>query len=368
MATLRTFNAACDWLGEQAFIAQSADKIALQREHYKTLRERFGLSAQMAVRCISKVCEVYKRDKSKRPKFRPEGAVPYDQRILSFKSADRVSILTMSGRLVLPFVTGDYHRARLDGAKGQSDLVLRRGKWFLFVTVDVPDSAPVEPKEWLGVDLGIRNLATDSDGQQHSGAPVEKVRLRTQKLRSALQSKGTRSAKRHIKKMADREARFRADVNHCISKHIVAKAQGTGRGIALEDLSGIRERTTVRREQRAVFGGWAFFQLRSFITYKSQLAGVPVRVVDPRNTSRTCPACGHCDKANRRSQSEFECRACGFKENADVVGSRNIASRALVDAPIVSGDDGGNRPATARRSKPRRAKTQALVAVDVDLQ
>lgn len=345
LATMERFNEACDWLGEQAFIAQSADKLRLQKTYYALLRERFGLSAQMAVRCISKVCEVYKRDKSKRPRFQARGAVPYDQRILSFKAADRVSILTLSGRVLLPYVTGDYHRARLDGAKGQSDLVLRRGKWFLFVTVDVTDGAPVEPKEWLGVDLGIRNLATDSDGEQHSGAVVEKVRLRTQKFRAALQSAGTRSAKRHLNKIAGKEARFRADVNHCISKHLVAKAQGTGRGISLEDLGGIRERTTVRREQRAMLGGWAFFQLRSFLSYKAALAGVPVRVVDPRNTSRTCPSCGHCAKENRTSQASFVCKSCGFSANADVVGATNIARRATVNGPIVSSEDRGNRAA-----------------------
>lgn len=345
LATMERFNAACDWLGEQAFILRSADKLALQKSHYLLLRGQFGLSSQMAVRCISKVCEVYKRDKSKRPRFKPHGAVPYDQRILSFKDADRVSILTLSGRVLLPFVTGDYHRARLEGVKGQSDLVLRGGKWFLFVTVDVPDKAPIEPKEWLGVDLGIRNLATDSDGQHYTGEVVEKVRLRTQKLHSALQSAGTKSAKRHLKKIAGKEARFRADTNHCISKHLVAKAQGTGRGISLEELSGIRERITVRRTQRAMFGGWAFFQLRAFISYKSQLAAVPVRVVDPRNTSRTCPACGHCAKNNRRSQSVFKCRKCGFEAHADVVGSTNIASRATANWPIVSNEDSGNRAA-----------------------
>jgi IS605 OrfB family transposase len=352
LATMERFNEACDWLGEQAFLARSADKLALQRTHYALLRERFGLSAQMAVRCISKVCDGYKRDKSKQPRFQPHGAVPYDQRILSFKAADRVSILTLAGRALLPYVSGDYHRARLDGAKGQSDLVLRRGKWFLYVTVDVPDTTPIEPKAWLGIDIGIRNLATDSDGEYHSGAVVEKVRLRTQKLRSALQAKGTRSAKRHLKKIAGKEARFRADVNHCISRRIVAKAQGTARGISLEELSGIRERTTVRREQRAMFGGWAFFQLRAFVSYKAALAGVPVRVVDPRNTSRTCPACGHCAKANRKSQAAFVCKLCGFSANADVVGATNIARKADVNRPIVSSEDSGKRAEAAVTATP----------------
>jgi IS605 OrfB family transposase len=342
LATMERFNAACDWLGEQAFTEKCADKIALQKVHYVALRERFGISAQMAVRAISKVVEAYKRDRNKRPRFKPHGAVPYDQRILSFKAADKVSILSLEGRLLIPYVTGAYHRARLDGARGQSDLVLRKGRWYLYVTVDVPDGTPIDPEEWLGVDLGIRNLATDSDGDTHSCASVEAVRARIFNLRRDLQSCGTRSARRHLRRIADNEARFRANVNHTISKSLVAKAKDTGRGIALEDLHGIRDRVTVRKGQRAQHGSWAFFQLRSFVAYKAQMAGVPVMAVDPRNTSRTCPACGHCDRANRPSQSEFKCKSCGFEQHADVVAAKNIARRAAVNRPIVSGADAGN--------------------------
>lgn len=343
LATMERCNAACDWLAGEAFAVQSADKLRLQNDHYRTLREKFSLSAQMAVRCISKVCEVYKRDKSKRPCFDPHGAVPYDQRILSFKAMDRVSILTLDGRTLIPYVAGDYHRARLDGVRGQSDLVLRGGQWYLFVTVDVPDGAPVTPTGTLGVDLGIRNLATDSDGERHSGAAVEAVRQRFAKHKASLQKCGTKSAKRRLKKTAGKEARFRSDVNHTIAKHIVAKAQGTGRQIALEDLKGIRDRITVRHTQRSMHHGWAFFQMRAFIEYKARLAGVPVVVIDPRNTSRTCPLCGRCDKANRKSQSEFVCKSCGFAGHADVVGAVNIARRAPVNAPIVADAETRNR-------------------------
>lgn len=328
-------NEACNWLARKAFDAGRADKFWLQHEHYRDLRTEFGLSAQMAVRAISKVVEVYKHDKSKCPVFKSHGAIAYDQRILSFKAMDRVSILTLGGREVMPYVTGDYHKARLDGVRGQADLVLRKGRWYLYVTVDVPDGAPVKVTEFLGVDLGIRNLATDSDGERHSGAGVEKVRARILDLRTDLQSCGSRSARRHLKQLAGKEARFRADVNHTIAKHLVRKAKDTDRGIALEDLKGIRDRVTVRKGQRAKHSGWAFFQLRAFLSYKAELAGVPVVVVDPRNTSRTCPACGHCEKANRRSQSEFICKSCGFAGNADIVGATNIARRAAVNRPIV---------------------------------
>ena len=84
-------------------------------------------------------------------------------------------------------------------------------------------------------------------------------------------------------------------------------------------------------------GGWAFFQLRSFVEYKGTMAGLPVVAVDPRDTSRICPACGHNSKANRRSQSEFVCQSCGFRDHADHVGAVNIARKAAVNRPIVAG-------------------------------
>jgi IS605 OrfB family transposase len=337
LATVERINAACNWLAERAFEGQTANKFTLHHLYYHSLRDLFGLSAQMAVRAIAKVCEVYKRDRRTQPHFKPHGAVVYDQRIMSFKVPDRVSLLTLVGRIVVPFVSGTYHHARLEEVRGQADLVFRRNKWFLYVSVEVVEAAPIDPRGWLGVDLGIRNLAVDSDGEPYTGVGVETVRQRMQRLRTTLQSVGTKSAKRHLHRLSGHEARFRSSVNHTISKRIVAKAKDTGRGIAVEDLTGIRERTTVRKSQRAMHGGWAFFQLRSFVGYKSVVAGVPVVLVDPRNTSRECPICHHIDKRNRKSQSEFRCVACDYAANADWVGARNIAARAAVNRPLVAG-------------------------------
>jgi IS605 OrfB family transposase len=325
LATMRRVNEACSWLAERAFELQSADKLRLQKLYYQDLRNHFGLSSQHAVRTISKVCEVYRRDKSRRYTFKPLGAIAYDQRIYTFKNGlDRVSLLALDGRIVVPCAVGAYHRARLEGVRGQADLVCRKGKLFLFVTVDVPDGSPIDPEGWLGVDLGIRNLAFDSDGEAHSGEQTLALRSRISRLRAGLQSVGTKSAKRHLRKLRRRERSFHAHTNHVISKSIVRKAKDTGRGIALEDLKGIRDRVTVRRAQRSTLHSWSFFQLRSFITYKATLSGVTLVAVDPRNTSRTCPECGNIDKANRRSQAEFVCTGCGFASHADWVGARNI--------------------------------------------
>jgi putative transposase len=335
LATMRACNAAASRVAEVAFEYKTANKIRLQPLVYAELRERFGLSSQMAVRSIAKACEAYKRDKKIKPVFRELGAVQYDQRILSWKTRDRVSILTLGGRILVPVVyQGRWRTIPGAAVRGQADLIYRDEKFYLAVVIDVPEPpAGPEPGEWLGVDLGIVNLAADSDGAIHCGKTVRAVRYRNRQLRTRLQAKGTKSAKRLLVKRRHRESRFARDVNHCISKALVSEAKDTGRGIKLEDLSGIRDRTTVRKAQRADRASWSFFQLRAFIAYKAALAGVPVALVDPRNTSRRCPGCGHIDKRNRPDQATFRCKSCGLAGLADIFAARNISGWAAVMLP-----------------------------------
>ena len=210
------------------------------------------------------------------------------------------------------------------------------GLFFLLATCAVPESDREAVDGVLGVDLGIKELATDGDGDHFSGEGVEAKRLWYCERRAALQSVGTPSAKRRLKTLSGRERRFRRDINHQISKRLVEKAKDTGRAIALEDLGGIRDRVTVRKSQRARHHSWSFFQLRSFIEYKAKRAGVPLVLVDPRNTSRRCSVCGHCEKKNRKTQSEFVCRSCGHSMNADVNAALNIGAKGAFNLPMVS--------------------------------
>jgi IS605 OrfB family transposase len=333
---MERFNEACNYLSQLAFSHYTAGQVKLHHLAYRYLREHYGLSAQMAVRAIGKVAETYRRDKSKLIAFKPHSAMVYDQRILSFKGLDKVSILTLRGRQIIPIRIGAYQEARINRVIKQTDLILRNGVFYLAVTVDAPEATPDDPVGAIGVDLGIIHLAVDSDGEFYSGEEVDKVRERLDNLKAKLQSKGTKSAKRHLKRLSGKEANFRRNINHIISKRLVAKAKDTHRLIALEDLKGIRQRVTVNHSQRRRHYSWAFNQLRRFITYKAKLAGVLVKLVDPKHTSQTCPRCGFVSKHNRVSQSSFVCQACGFASNADLTGAINIASKALVNEPIVS--------------------------------
>lgn len=328
LTTMERFNAAASHAARVGFEAKVYSQPSIHRRCYRELRERFGMSAQMAVRAIGKAVEIFRRDRTRCPIFKPHGAMTYDERLMSFKGMDRVSLLTLEGRQLVPLVFGEYQRARFDRIKGQCDLVYRQGKFFLYASIDLPPKPPVEVKDFLGVDLGIANLAVDSDGKQYSGADVETVRQRHHRLRQRVQKVGTRGARKKLKRLAGREARFRRHQNHCIAKQLVTTCKDTARGLALENLQGIRTRTTVRRKDRARHAGWPFGQLRGFLEYKAALAGVPVEVVDPRNTSRTCSRCGHSDKANRKDQATFVCRHCAFSLHADVNAARNIGLRA----------------------------------------
>jgi putative transposase len=339
LQTMERFNSACNVIAEIASREHTANKVKLQQFVYHQIRADFGLSSQLTIRAIAKVCEAYKRDLSKQPSFRSTGAIVYDQRILSWKALDRVSILTVTGRILVNAIIGGYQAARLTRMRGQADLLYRDGIFYLAVIVDVPEPTTEDPHNWLGVDLGIVNIAADSDGEQYAGAQLNGLRARHARLRRKLQAKGTKSAKHLLKRRRRKEQRFARDVNHCLSKKLVAKAKDSGRGIALEDLKGIRARITVRKAQRRVQHGWGFFQLRSFIEYKSVLSSVLVRLIDPRYSSQQCPRCGHVDKRNRPSQAKFLCIRCSFAGPADTVAALNLKFRAgcVVSAPHVSG-------------------------------
>jgi IS605 OrfB family transposase len=351
-ATLHACNEAATWCSHIAFEKDVTRNFALRKHTYGEIKARWGLGAQATQHVIKKTCDAYatlranlkagnlgtpgskryRRATDEPLTFRPEGAQPYDDRMLSWRTGERrVSIWTVAGRIKdVAFTASPGQLATLAlYRRGESDLLCRDGMWFLLATCEVPEAEPnTDPVDFLGIDLGIVNIATTSDGEIMAGRELNRIRARERGLRAKLQRKSTPSAKRRLKKRRRKEARRAKDINHKIAKHVVAEAERTGRGIALEDLGGLRERVRLRKPQRATHSSWSFAQLGQFIAYKARRSGVPVVHVDPAYTSRTCAECGHVDKANRVSQAWFACRSCGFVDHADRNGSRNIRARA----------------------------------------
>jgi putative transposase len=332
-ATLKRCNDACTAIAAKGFATDTFRQFDLHKANYASARTDFELTAQAAVRCIAKVADAFKVNRKVAPVFRADAAQPYDERILSFKGNDTISIWTLEGRMKLNFVAGKKQRDLLAFRKGESDLCFVRGKWILACTCDIPETEEFKASDWIGVDLGIVSIAATSDGKIYTGADIERVRAKLNKRRKGLQSRGTKAAKKRLVKLSRKQARFQKHTNHCISKALVIDAERTGRGLALEDLTHIRSRVTARRKHRNRLSNWSFGQLRAFLAYKAKRAGVPVAFVDPRYTSKACAECGSIDNRNRPNQATFSCVSCGHENHADLNGARNIRARAVVNQP-----------------------------------
>jgi putative transposase len=366
-ATLHACNAAADQASAVAYESGVTSRNDLQKLVYSGLKADFGLGAQPADRTVKKVVDAYTtlransragnlsgkrrvKAESKPIVFRPDAAQPYDDRILSWQhDAGTVSIWTTAGRLrSIPFVGHqDQLKTLRAHRKGETDLVHRDGMWFLVAVCEVPAKPLFAPTDWIGVDRGIANLATTSDGTtsdgtNYCGRRLGRYRRWHARKRAELQKKQTRSAARRAKRRAKKEARHAAHQNHKNSKEIVALAQRTGRGIALETLDGIRDRVRPSRDQRAALSSWPFHQLAEHIRYKTLRLGVPLIEVDAAYTSQMCPRCGHTARNNRPTRNRFSCRRCGLAGPADVVAGVNVRNRArsawvLVNGPAQQG-------------------------------
>jgi putative transposase len=331
-ATLGAFAQACDFAAETARQIGSTNKVKVQHACYQAIRTRFGLPANLAIRAIARACAALKVPAKMHSGFAPT-SIDFDQRIFAFQEWNWTFGLTLrSGRIKIATVLGERQKSLLKGRKPTSAVLVKRrdGGYYLHIPISDPAPEPLEAEDFLGVDLGIANIASDSAGEFSSGAAINRNRRRRATARKQHQRQGTKRARRKLKSMSGRQRRYQTWVNHKISRELVGKAKALGVGIAMEDLSGIRGRveTTASRAFRRRFGNWSFFQLRTFIIYKAQAAGVPVVFVDPKYTSQTCAECGHREKSNRPSQSEFSCKSCGHKAHADWNAARNIRAWA----------------------------------------
>ena len=150
---------------------------------------------------------------------------------------------------------------------------------------------------------------------------------------------GTRphNMRRAWQRTARRAARCRRDVHQGLRKTRVAEATGTGRGLALEDVTGLRGRTLCRPPPRAKLAGWRVAQRSSVGASQAKLAGIPVALVAPRHTRRGCSPCRHVAHAPRRSPARCSCTAGDAMANAACNAARHIQDRAPVKAPQVAG-------------------------------
>ncbi|MBW2475572.1 MAG: transposase [Deltaproteobacteria bacterium] len=339
---------ACNALVPAVIENRCWNRVALHKLAYYDIRAKSPLGSQMVCNAIFTVCKAYKaqaalkRIKTEIPALAFDRAsVHFDKRTYSIKDG-MLSLYTLSGRIKVPMVLGDFQRVRLEpGSPKEAELVFRNGTWFfnLVLETQAPEVHTGEPV--LGVDVGENNLAATSTGKLFGGGDLRDRRDRFLALRTRLQSNGSASSRQLLRKISGREARRVKLENHRVSKAIVLEAQRIGAStIALEDLTNIRENIKGGRRIRTRLHRWAFRQLQTFVAYKAQSLGLDVIFVDPAYSSQSCSLCG---EIGLRQKHLFSC-SCGFRAHADCNAARNLAriaerilsARVSVNAPDVA--------------------------------
>lgn len=321
--TMKEANTVCNAISDVAWQEKIFNNFKLHHEVYHAYKATFKLSSQMLVRSVAKVADAYKLDKKTKRIFRPLGSIAYDARIMTYKPNNIVSLWCIGGRQKINFVC--HNPAYLPYIKGEADLVYKKGKFYLFQTVDIPEQDVDDVESFIGIDFGLTDLVVTSDGVKHSADWINSYREQKQKVRSSIQSKGTRSSKRLLKRLSGKERTTATIINHTISKSIVNSAKEQGKGISIEDLTNIRFTSKRRNKKfRTKLGRWSFGQLRSFLTYKAALNGVKLVAVEPRYTSQTCSSCFH---IGERKNKVFKC--INNKCEVDVIDADYNASKNI---------------------------------------
>ncbi len=370
-ATQLAYRDALNFVSKYAFEhGKTSNRIALHKANYADIRACFHLPSQMACSVFIQVGATYKglwtkvkknaearssgrtkkryRGLDQAPKFVSPTLTYQHGKDYSLKKDTHVSVLTLDGRVIVPY-TG-YHQhgaliqkgAEIGAAKLWYDTFKKHFYLLVSLEIETPDPTPESHTGIAGVDVGVRYLAvtstTKGDRSFHSGKKVVHKANHYARLRKRLQKKGTRSATRRLIAISGRERRLKADANHVVSKRIVTRHPHSLTG--LEDLRDIRDRTKRKkgkkatRKQRkanAVHSKWSFAELQSMIASKALMALSMAIKVDANYTSKACPMCGHtCDENRPNHGLMFVCQKCQYTLHADLVGSRNITMRTLL--------------------------------------
>jgi IS605 OrfB family transposase len=343
--TEQYFKAYCFYIGKGAEL-HTSDKKKLHNETYYLLRKIYpNIPSALLQTARDVACENLKEVKLKMKPIPKNKFIRYDKRTFSYKNGI-VSLSTVNGRKKFQITLPKFAEKYNSWNSKACIVVLRKGQLWLNIIFD-KESHIKEPETFLGIDRGINKIAVCSDNSFYNSKQLKSVKGRYQHLKTKLQSKGTRSAKRHLKRLSGRERRFVRDVNHVISKQIVSKPYDC---FVLEDL---KIKKNKGKWLNRILGGWSYYQLGNFVTYKAEELGKTTIKVNPAHTSQMCSKCSHTERSNRNG-SQFKCRKCGFGLDSDLNASRNIANlgisqigRLNVIQPIVSVEPVTYKPDTS---------------------
>ncbi len=307
---------------------KTLSKTQLHYSLYKRLREKYPHFPSPLIQCArDHAVEMLKGNKMNScTKKRMDSSIRFDKRTMKvFLHSGEIQLSTLHGRkkynVKIPVHFQKYFLWEV------KSLNLGVNKKYLVLKVVMQRKFLEQSKhsDVLGIDLGLRNIATLSDEQMISSKEVNRVRRKYTHLRKTLQSQGTRAAKRKLHIPAGRERRFMTQYNHHLTKYLASLPYGA---FALEDLKGIRKgrKGKVFNRKRS---NWAYAQFRNFLQYKAEEQGKFVILIDPKFTSQQCKNCLYTNKQNREGKY-FSCQECNFQADADVNANKNISRRGTI--------------------------------------
>src|SRR3989344_3190287 len=320
---IKEYSKCIQYISNKGFNSKTYNRYKLHNLVYYDCRKKFNLPSQFiinTIRVASQTLKSTKTNKGSKPIFKEFMPIDFDKRTFTF-SFDKVRISTLNKRKDIPINIPEYYWKYLDwNYQTMQVRIDKLNSMFLHITFSRDIAIPQSSDELLGIDVGINNIAVTSNKMFFNSKHTKYIKSKYRYLRSRLQSKGTRSSRKLLKKISGKEKRFMRQCNHEISKTIV-NACNIGDTIVMEDIKGIRG-CKVSRKQRYWLNSWSFYQLRQFIEYKARLNGNRVILVNPRNTSKRCSKCGSLNTI--RQSSNFHCLDCSYHINADLNASFNL--------------------------------------------
>jgi IS605 OrfB family transposase len=330
-----SYLAAACWVSKQVFESKELNSNRLHRAFYATVREKFGLPSQLSCSLFRQVTASYKTLKAlgkwdlciyKRPTM----PLTYGRDLLRNRKG-----VTVLGKPVV------LHHPRIPESGWKDSKVKRVGKvWYLCLAHEVEISELKTEGCIVGVDMGIKRMlvATNSANSKtffFHGGVLNHRRTCIRRTRATVQSVGTRSARRLLRRMSGHEAAVTGHLLHVASKALVSYAVESGaRRIVVEDLSNVRDASLEKgKDLRSKVHRWPYAQALFFLSYKAAAVGISVEKVNPRNTSRGCSACGHVSASNRKGL-RFCCQKCGHQDDADRQASKNIRLRSVLTLQV----------------------------------
>jgi len=338
------------WLGKIKEL-KTTSRTKLHKKFYQEAKSLFALPTANIQVALDKAIETYRSYRAKKgkksfPQINPTFGVFRKDTIKVSPKAVRLSL--NGGRYWFPVNVPERHKELIQKPICRSEVRFIKNHWYIYLTTQKQSPPTRKVNDILGIDLGVAKLATVSNpaGNINIFFRGEGVRVKREffaQKRAELQKKkdnGSKNAYKALKRLSGKEKRWMKDLNHKITKKIVDIAKQLNCGLAVENLRGIRQRIKTSKKNRRMLHNWNFRQLISFLTYKAKLAGIPLVAVDPRGTSTTCLKCGSFNRRNRKSQSIFKCKSCGYTLNADLVGARNISRIASQSFGYILKDRG----------------------------